>query len=246
MNINDLTPWLPPVNGINQQNNIDPLTGMPLSSNSRESNTQQTFDTKSAHRPDNSVPYPDDPNKRFIMNSRTLDQYALPERYKDPKQISGPILDLAAGKKAKFIVELTELAKSQNLNLITHAVDLAMDPKLIQTNPQIYSNADMHKLPYDDSSIGTVVSSFGPLIFEDYPDKNKQKLLEEIYRVLKPSGEAVITPISSELGDQNKQKRLETLAKQIGFQINYEQVSNCQDPTFIAMKIDPTAMILKK
>jgi SAM-dependent methyltransferase len=243
MNIDDLTPLFPTIK-TSFNNNIDPLTGMPVSKvDPRISKALSLL-----HKPksaDDSISYPDDPNKRFVMNSRTLGQYAIPEKYKDPNQICGPILDLAAGKKAKFIVELNELAKAQNINLITHAVDLAMDPQLINANPKIYSNADMHKLPYDDSSIGTIVSSFGPLIFEDYPSENKDILLQEMYRILKPNGEVVITPIS-DLEKKDKQKKLEDLAIKNGFTVSYEQVNNCQDPTFIEMKTQPTAMILKK
>jgi SAM-dependent methyltransferase len=243
VNIDDLRPLFSTIKTSFNNNNIDPLTGMLVAE--IDPKTSKVSDLSLLHKPDDSISYPDDPNKRFVMNSRTLGQYAIPEKYKDPNQICGPILDLAAGKKAKFIVELNELAKAQNINLITHAVDLAMDPQLINANPKIYSNADMHKLPYDDSSIGTIVSSFGPLIFGDYPSGNKDILLQEMYRILKPNGEAVITPIS-DLGKKDKQKKLEDLALKNGFTVSYEQVSNCQDPTFIAMGTQPTAMILKK
>ena len=128
VNIDDLRPLFSTIK-TSFNNNIDPLTGMPVAE--IDPKTSKGSDLSLLHKPDDS-------NKRFVMNSRTLGQYAIPEKYKDPNQICGPILDLAAGKKAKFIVELNELAKAQNINLITHAVDLAMDPQLINANPKIY------------------------------------------------------------------------------------------------------------
>ena len=89
VNIDDLRPLFSTIK-TSFNNNIDPLTGMLVAE--IDPKTSKGSDLNLLHKPDDS-------NKRFVMNSRTLGQYAIPEKYKDPNQICGPILDLAAGKK---------------------------------------------------------------------------------------------------------------------------------------------------
>lgn len=55
---------------------------------------------------------------------------------------------------------------------------------------------DMHELPAKDESVDTVISLFGPLSYSHAP----QQAVDEMQRVLKPGGTAIVMPYTERVG----------------------------------------------
>ncbi|NQY79468.1 MAG: methyltransferase domain-containing protein [Candidatus Caenarcaniphilales bacterium] len=185
--------------------------------------------------------YPDGSGKTFVMNSRPLDHYAIPQKYKDINNLEeGTLLvDLAAGKKAKYIQEINKQIQKSGKNITAIAIDEKLEPAIQRQNSEIFRREDIQKLTsIKDNSVDIIVSNYGPLVFEDYPEENKEIILQQIHRVLKDHGEAIISPVSSE------NKEIFNLAKNIGFKTKVEIVEGCTDPAFRDEK--PQALILTK
>lgn len=221
------------ITNYNQVGNLgnDPITGLPLTGDTQISNKMSIDD-------DDTIKYPDGSNK-FVMNSRNLSQYALPERFKDPNQLKPVVVDFAAGRKAKFVQNLKEITDPEQTSII--AVDLGITEDLKKNDPDSYLIEDIRYTSLDSSSVDTIVSNFGPLTFDDYPEANKIEILNEMNRVLKPGGQVVISPIESENIEKYK-----SLAEKQGFSAETETVENCQDPSFVDTETKPIALVLTK